>query len=241
MTGHISAIEKMAEENIRKWITATHARERLTEGPLRDNVGPYIAVSRETGAGGSAIAHRVAEKLAWDVLDKQIVDYLASRYQTPRSLVEFADEKQISWIEDTFSSWIENQQFTSATYTYRLAHLLLLAAYHGNVVIVGRGARFILPRARGVSVRILAPLDFRIEQVLLREGVSAKVARQMIEDSDRQREVFVKKHFRVDASDPHRYDLVINVGKLVKEDAADLIVDAARSWMKKSGVSIAKS
>jgi cytidylate kinase len=140
-----------------------------------------------------------------------------------------------------FASWIKGQEFTSSAYIHRLYHLLLLAAYRGNVVIVGRGARFILPRERGFSVRILAPLEFRVEQVLLQRGLSAKEARKVVEQSDREREAFVKEHFHHKASDPHQYDLVINVEKLDQEDAADLIVDAARSWMKTSSATITKS
>jgi cytidylate kinase len=171
-------------------------------------------------------------------LDEEIVDYLASEYGTPRSLVEFVDEKQIHWLEDLFTSWIEGQRFTSTTYVHGLVQLSLLAAHHGNVVIVGRGAQFILPHDRGLSVRILAPIDFRVEQVLLQRGLSATEARRHVVESDRQREAFVKQHFHHRATDPHMYDLVINVEKLGQEDAADLIADAARSWMKKSGINI---
>ncbi len=62
-----------------------------------------------------------------------------------------------------------------------------------------------------------------------------------MENSDRQREAFVKEHFRRQAADPHMYDLVINVEKLAPEEAADLIVEAARSWIRKSGVAIASA
>jgi cytidylate kinase len=238
MIEHIRTVERIAEENIRKWIRAKHTQERLAKGKVEENVGPYLVVSRETGSGSSAIARRVGEILGWDVLDEEIVDYLASEYGTPRSLVGFVDEKQVPWLEDLFASWIEGQRFTSTTYVHGLVQLLLLAAHHGNVVIVGRGAQFVLPHDRGLSVRILAPLDFRVEQVLLQRSLSVKEARRVVAESDRQREAFVKEHFHYRATDPHMYDLVINVEKLVQEDAADLIADAARSWMKKSGVEL---
>jgi cytidylate kinase len=241
MTEHSSTIAEKAHENIRKWLHARHAQERLAKGKVAENVGPYIVVSRETGAGGSAIARLVGEKLGWDVLDKEIVDYLASEYGTSRSLVEFVDEKHLSWIEEVFTSWIEGLEFTSSTYVHRLNHLLLLAAHHGNVVIVGRGARFLLPRERGLSVRILAPLDFRVEQVLMQRGLNEKEARKFVEESDREREAFIKEHFHRKSADPHLYDLVINVEKLGQEDAADLIAQAARAWMKTSGVTVTPS
>lgn len=238
MIEHVRTIEEIAEGNVRKWVRAKHAQERLARGRVEENVGPYIAVSRETGSGSSAIARRVGQELGWDVLDEEIVDFIASEYGTPHSLVKFIDEKQIHWLEDVFTSWIEGQSFTSTTYVHGLVQLLLLAAHHGNVVIVGRGAQFVLPHDRGLSVRILAPLDFRVERILLQRGLSAQEARKVIAESDRQREAFVTEHFHHKAIDPHMYDLVINVEKLAQDEAADLIVDAARSWMKKSGVRI---
>jgi len=238
MSNHISGIDEFADRNIRKWVLAEHVQERLAKGKVEKNIGPFIVISRETGAGGSAIARLVGEKLGWDVLDHEIIDYMANKYATPRDFVEFIDERRASWIQDVFTTWIEGQNFTQTTYLHRLIRLLLLAAHHGKVVIVGRGARFILPHDDGLSVRILAPLEFRIEQVILQQGLSVQDARKFVKDTDRKRQEFTKTHFHHKWADPHMYDLVINVEKLVREDAANLIVDAAQSWMKKSDIPV---
>jgi len=236
MTKLAASIQKLVDQNVRKWVLAEHAQERLKAGKVDEEVGPYIVISRETGAGGSEIAQLVGEKLGWDVLDKEILDYLAAKYGTPRHLFEFIDEKHVSWIEEFFETWIEGRRFTKATYIHRLHHLLFLAAHHGSVVIVGRGAQFVLPHNRGLSVRVIAPLDFRVKQVLLKKGLNAKEAREFLEESDRQREAFINEHFHHKVTDPHVHDLVINVEKLAQADVAELIVAAARSWMKKSGI-----
>ncbi len=234
MNDQTVTIEKKAEDSVRRWLSADHARERLSKGNVKDCIGPYITLSRETGAGGSEIAHRLGQMLGWEVLDAQIVDYMVSKYGTPRSLVEFVDERQTTWMEDFFTSWIEGQGFTQATYVHRLGRLFLIAAHHGKVIIVGRGARFILPRSQGLSVRIVAPLSFRTEQIALQRGIDAKQARKVVEDSDRQRDAFVKEHFHHKAADPHMYDLVINVQKLRQEDAAKIIADATGQWLMKT-------
>jgi cytidylate kinase len=210
----------------------------LAKGNVKENVGPYVLVSRETASGGSDIARNVSHILGWELLDEEIIDYLCSEYGTPRSLVKLVDERQAHWLEDLFVSWIEGQRFTSTTYVHGLVQLLLLAAHHGNVVVVGRGAQFILPHNRGLSVRILAPFDCRVEHVIAQRDLSLKEARRMVEESDRQREAFVKQHFNRCATDPHVYDLVINVDKLRLDEAAELIVAATKSWMRSSGVQI---
>ncbi|MEX1026980.1 MAG: cytidylate kinase-like family protein [Candidatus Paceibacterota bacterium] len=229
---HVSAIEKKAEENIRKWMFSEGAKDRVTRGKVKENVGPYVLVSRETGAGGSEIARLVGEQLGWDVLDNEIVDYLVDHYGTSRSLVEFIDERRSNWINEIFTSWIEGLGYSSGTYVHRLNQLFLLAAHHGNVMIVGRGARFILPREHGLSVRILAPIGFRAAQIAMKRGLSMKEAHRFVENSDRQREAFVREHFHRKAADPHMYDLVINVKDSDRQGAADLIVEATGLWLK---------
>jgi len=235
MARHDSAISQLVDQNVHKWACATHDRPPSERRAARKEVGPCITISRETGAGGSAIAKRVGEKLGWTVLDEKILDHLADQYGTPRKLIRIVDERYVPWIEELFETWVDGEAFSQATYMHRLGHLFFLAARRGNVVIVGRGAQFLLPHDCGLSVRIVAPLDFRVEQVLLRRGLSPKKARKFVEDTDRRRAAFIHKNFHRKATDPHLYDLVINVEKLVQEDAADLIVAAAESFMKKSG------
>ncbi len=229
------AIAKRAEENIRKWIDAEHSQKRLTKANIAGNVGPYVVIARETGAGGSSIARLVGQQLGWDVLDKEIIDYMAERFGTPRSLIDIVDEKHSSWMGDIFNSWIDGHGFSSVTYVHRLKQLFLLAAHHGKVVIVGRGARYILPHEGGVSVRILAPLEYRVAQIAAERSITEKEARKFVEHGDKNQEAFIQEHFHHKASDPHEYDLVINVENRTPQDAADLIVDAANRWIRKSG------
>jgi cytidylate kinase len=236
MARHVSAISQLIDQNVQKWVSAAHASQGSRNDKTAESLGPYIVISRETGAGGSAIAKRVGQKLGWNVLDEEILDHLAREYGTPRKHIRIVDERYVHWIEEMFETWIDGQGFSQATYMHRLGHLFFLAAKRGNVVIVGRGARFILPPECGLSVRIVAPFDFRVEQVLLRRGLSVKKAREFVKRSDRQREAFIAKNFHHQVTDPHLHDLVINVEKLVQEDAADLIIAAAHSFVKKSGL-----
>jgi hypothetical protein len=198
----------------------------------QQNVGPYLLVSREIGAGGSEIAKRVAHRLGWELLDKEILEALESNYGTPAAVLDVVDEKRPSWLTDLFNGWIEGHGFSQLSYVHRLHRVFDTAAQRGNVVIVGRGARFILPRRAGLSVRIIAPLDFRVEQIILRQGMSAAKAREFVEHSDRQRMAFVKRYFHQDVTDPHVYDFVLNVEQFGQDNAVDLIINTVQSWLK---------
>ena len=228
--------EELAERNIKRWLLNQEVRQRLENRKVEENVGPYLTLSREHGAGGSEIAHRVGDVLGWQVLDSEMLDHMAEKYGTPRSLLEYVDEKRVSWLESLFNSWAGQRGLTQEAYVHRISQLMLLAAHHGNVVIVGRGGRFILPRERGLSVRILAPLDFRAEQVMLARGIKFDEAMRLIQKVDRERQAFQTQYFHHNTTDPHEYDLLINVEKLDQEDTVELIVSAIRAWQKKSGV-----
>jgi cytidylate kinase len=200
-------------------------------------VGPCLFISRETGAGGSQIAREVAEQLQWSLLDKQVLDSLSAKYGTARVILDAVDEKKIGWLNDLLQGWLDGNGFSQLSYVHRLSRLFQAAAMRGNVVIVGRGASFMLPRSCGLSVRIVAPTEFRVEQLILRRGISANEAREFIERSDHNRRAFIKQYFHHDVLDAHFHDLVVNVEQLVESDAVMLIVSAMRGWLQRSGFS----
>jgi len=234
MTLHVAAIEHKAESNIHKWVQAEKTHRGLATRDLTNQFGPYLALSRETGACGSVVAKKVAERLQWDLLDQEIVDYMEQHYGTPRCLIQGVDERHENWLCSIFTSRIGGLGFSGATYAHRVTKLLLMAASHGNVVIVGRGARFILPRERGLSVRIVAPMDFRVDQVMREQGIGEKEAHRFVVERDHDRDIYIKDHFRQKASDPHLYDLVLNVGDISLDDAADTIVESIGHFIRKA-------
>src|SRR6478672_3080643 len=135
-----------------------HARQRNDGLDFHDelNVGPCLLVSRELGAGGSQIATKVAQRIGWDYLDNEIINRLATQYGTPRIVLNAVDEKKIGWLADLLNGWIEGHGFSQLSYVNRLGRLFNVMAKRGNVVIVGRGAKFLLPKGAGFSVRIIA-------------------------------------------------------------------------------------
>jgi len=195
-------------------------------------LGPCLFVSRETGAGGSEIARRIAEQLHWQLLDKGILDELSTQYGTSRFMLDVVDEKSVGWLADILNGWVEGNGFSQLTYVHRLQRLLVAAAVRGGVVMVGRGARFMLPQEVGFSVRIVAPLNARVRCVAAERGISTQAARTYVEYLDKQRNEFVEKYFHQDATDPHAYDLVLNTERLGLDGSVSLLLSAIQSWQE---------
>jgi len=97
---------------------------------------------------------------------------------------------------------------------------------HGRAVIVGRGANFVLPPDKRLSVRIVAPLELRIKNVTRDFGIDTEEARRRVIRTDSDRRAFVRKYFNTDIRAPLNYDLVINIGILSIEGAVDAIKGA---------------
>jgi cytidylate kinase len=199
------------------------------------DVGPCLLVSRELGAGGGQIASQLAQRLGWAHMDKEIIEKLASQYGTPRVVLDAVDEKKVGWLVDLFNGWIEGHGFSQLSYVNRLGRLFNMMAKRGNVVIVGRGAKFLLPKGAGFSVRIIAPMEFRVEQLVLRRAVTAEKARSLIQKSDTDRKSFIKTYFHHDVTDPHVHDLVVNIKQVTPAFAVQMIFDAVQFWLKRSG------
>jgi cytidylate kinase len=107
----------------------------------------------------------------------------------------------------------------------------------GNVVVVGRGAQYLLPAQCALRVRLVAPLEARIKRISEQESLSPEEARIKIKQVDSKRAAFLWKVFRKDASIPLHYDLILNTGDISIESAARIVLVALE---EKLGVSVQK-
>jgi hypothetical protein len=76
----VSAIAPIAERQITRWAMSFQATERLVPhrmlARLPEDVHPYVAISREAGAGGGEIGRLVAERLGCECLDNQLLTHI---------------------------------------------------------------------------------------------------------------------------------------------------------------------
>ena len=227
-----AGLSRAAKQRMERGLLSPELREfmqvsrEVKKPPMR--TGPFIAISRESGAGGSIIARQVGQQLDWDVLDKEILDFLVQRYNLPRDMLEFVDETKASWIHDVLGSFFDSRVVSHENYVVHLERIMFLAALHGNVVFVGRGAHCILPRDNAIAVRIIAPMEYRIEQIMTRRNLDRVGAQQLIKEIDEGRDAFNRRYFHGGMQDPHLFDMVINVERIGPELAARQIVDTYR-------------
>jgi cytidylate kinase len=99
----------------------------------------------------------------------------------------------------------------------------------GDVVFVGRGAGWLLPRETTLHARIVAPLADRIAYMGQWLRLTPDEAAERVRVRDSRRAEFLAGHLQAQPSDIHQYDLVLNSSHLGEELCAELIVHAIKA------------
>ena len=223
-----------AERQMQRWLHLQQGQEKAAPasnaGALAAGIGPYLTISREAGAGGGRIARLVGKAIGWEVLDRELLECVAERYHTSPAVLELVDETTTNWLAEMFGNWFDSGSVSQMQYVCRLSRVILMAARAGKVIYVGRGAQFVLPHEHGLSVRIVAPQKYRVQQIMERRHLSFEEALDYVVKTDAGRRDFVRQYFHHDVPLPHLFDLVVNVEKLGPERAAHLIADAVASY-----------
>jgi cytidylate kinase len=121
---------------------------------------------------------------------------------------------------------VEEDEATIVQLTERI---IREAASHGRVVLVGRGAQALLAqRPDALHVYVVASKPWRMKLAVERLGVEPGSAAQVVDDTDRRRDQYVKTYYGRHRQDPTIYDLVVNAERLGFEGAAGVIVAEAR-------------
>jgi cytidylate kinase len=188
--------------------------------------GPYLLISREKGAGGNAVAQLVGRRLGWQVFDNEIVDEIAKQAHVRSQLIGSLDEHVQETIQEFIGGLLNSRQIGTSDYLVYLKQVVLTLGHQGDVIIVGRGARFILPSQFGLSVRLVAPIEARIRRIADKARLNLEAARVEVERMDRERVQLVHRHWGHDVTDPLNHDLIINTAAMNVEAATEIILTA---------------
>jgi cytidylate kinase len=212
----MKAIHQLIEKHVRRW-------EILRQEKREARTPPVITLSREPGSGGKLVAKVVAERLGLDLFDQLLINTMAENADTTTRVIRTLDEKSLSMIEDWVSAAISERHLWPDEVSRLLMRVIGTIGRHGNAIIVGRGANFILPPENRFRVRIIAPLEMRVNRVAETHGVTQEEAKRRVLRTESNRRAFVRKYFHSDIGDPANYEMILNTGTLSFDSAAAAI------------------
>lgn len=224
--GNPRGVERLAEAQAR----AYEARQRSSEAeiPVPRTVaeGPYVTISRSHGSGGTELAQALAGRLGWDFVDRTLVGELSRQLNVDAAEVVRHDERPHRALDDYLSHLFLPEDKGQAAYLQAMTRILVEHARRGRAVILGRGANWLLDPAGGVRVRVIAPREKRVSFLMARENLARAAAEEAIHAHDEQQRAFVRQVYRRDVDDPLGYDLVLNLGSIDLDEAAQIVIAA---------------
>ena len=226
-------MDRMVQGQVDKWrkLLATASQQGLKTENFKG--GPIITISRDPGAGGSEIARRLAKALSLDLIGGQIIQHVADSAKMSRRVIESLDEREVTFRETLLSSLFGENRPWPGDYLHHLTRVIGTIGIFGNVILVGRGANFILPKERVFRVRIIAPMDFRIKYLMEDRGYTKIEAEQFLVKKENNRKAFARKYFNTDINDPAHYDIIINTEKIPMAAATESIISAFHQRRKR--------
>jgi cytidylate kinase len=175
-----------------------------------------ITISRQLGSLGTAVAQQAANRLGYRIVEREVINQAALRAGAPEVALAMIDELHLLGVcpsEEACQAYIQALQC-----------VIEELAVGGNIVIVGRAGQVILAnRTDTLHVRLIAPLQIRIERIAQRRGISLHAARAQVTASDHCREKFLKRFYNRNLDDPDQYDLIINTARFTCEATANII------------------
>jgi cytidylate kinase len=225
---HDQQMDKVVEHQMSQWELSHSAEEKSEEQAhlAGETEIRYITISQQLGSGGEQIAQILSELLKWQIYDHEILDYMAENMDVHVKTLESVDERTISWINDWLAPLFSSksgEHVEQMSYYKHLGKVLLVIAKHGRAIIIGRSAGQILPREKGLSVRVVAPFELRCSHYAKENNISIEEATALVKASDKRQAGFMKELLQKDIDDPVWYDIVINMEKLAPKSVAKLI------------------
>lgn len=181
---------------------------------------PIITISHRGSTRSIDVAERVAAKLGYPCIARSVIQDASEEFDVPEGELLKATRGGRSVLGPS------REQRRHLAY---LKATLLKHFESGDIVYHGLLGHYVLPGIPNIlKVRVLDHIDLRIEEVMKRDGVTAPEARARLEENDRAHRNWVRATYGVDPSDSEVYDLIIHVGRVSADYAADVICTMAK-------------
>ncbi|HEX9048842.1 MAG TPA: cytidylate kinase-like family protein, partial [Verrucomicrobiae bacterium] len=162
----------------------------------------------------------------WTVFDRDLMEKVLADHNMPKYLAKFLPEDRASQIEDTLAD-IFGVHPPAQKIVQQTAETMLQLAELGNAILIGRASNIVTAKLPHVlHVRLIAPLDDRIERICRDEHKTPDEARRFCLEEEQARVRYVRTYFSADINDALLYHLVINTSRVGYDNAARMIGDA---------------
>ena len=227
----MTSIDAIINRQLFRW---EQERKRIQETPHVPFVpAPIVTISRQSGSRGSYFGSRLALKLGYQRLHREVIDAISESSGYYGKIVASLDGHFRSNLSLMVEAMITGKSFDHSDYVKHLSKVVLSLSALGGVVLMGRGGNIILGPERGFHMRVVCPLEYRIENLVKYKQLSPDEAAASVDKSDANRRKFVSQLFDHEIDDPHHYDLTLNSSFMDVEEMVETAAVAIKAKMSK--------
>ena len=202
-----------------------------------------ITINRELGSGGRTVGRKLAEKLGVPYYDKLLIQSLQEKYNLTVDEIEKEKGNKHPWLTYLKNAFVSINQNKDELWYYQMVNgeqgdmvtsedmfkveqqILKSVAEEQSCIIAGRsGFHIFANHPNHMSIMIQASMEYRIERVMKKQGLSREQAEKAIKHVDKMRENYVKMYTGKSRYDTRNYNLVINMDGKTEDEAVNLIL-----------------
>ena len=175
-----------------------------------------ITISRGSNSRGKEVAESLAKRLGYDCVSREILLEASAEFNIPEIRMEKALHDAPSVLERFSHGKTRYISYFCASFFNRLVK--------DNIVYHGLAGHFFL---QGIShvmkVRIIANMEERIREEMIRENCSADEARYTLKKDDEERRKWGMHLYGKDTWDSRLYDMVLHIDTMTVDGAVAII------------------
>jgi cytidylate kinase len=235
-----NTIRSIKMENQNPFITylsKVYDERELKEMDLSPSkAGSFITISREYGCFAIDIAEKLIHKInesknprrPWSLVSKEILEQSSKElHANMEKIGHIFEGKKRGFMNELSSSFVKNYYVSDTKIINTIKKIIQAYAWHGNVIIVGRGGAVLTHHfPKSIHIKLHAPYDFRVRRIADKMNLPKHLAMTEITDVDHKRNAFIQ-FFLNGKNEMDFYDLTINRSDFEEDDVVELIYRTA--------------
>ncbi len=206
-----------------------HARKHTKPGPV-------VTISRQYGCPAKKLAGNLVAALdrieaenftkqSWQWIGKEVLVESAKELNlNPKMVTEVVHKEDMGLVDDIVMSLSHKYYPGDKKIKKKMGEVIRSFAQQGHVIIVGRGGVSIARDIeQSLHIRLMAPLEWRINQVSKTHMVSLEEAEKRIRQVDKKREL-IREFFEGRKVDDTAFDVIFNYATLDEDEIIATII-----------------
>lgn len=193
--------------------------------------GPFITISRDHGCQANSLAKLLTEELAkrgfhWSILNKEIIMEAARKLDMePQKVARISDSVDRTQMDQVLAALTTKYYKSDRVIRQTIAKVVTSAAHHGNSIIIGRGGAAITHGIQpSINIKLFAPLEWRVQSLMLRYHASREHIVKDINTIDYKRHRMLATSLKRNDNVTDLYDIQINCSTVNQKEMVAIII-----------------